>query len=195
MKDIGLMHYFLGLEVWQEPRHIFLGHGRYVVDILRRFQMEDCRPMSTPMITNWKKLHSSESKLVDSTLYHQLIGLLMYLVNTGLDLCFAVNSLSQRVHWVAEKHVLRYLKGTVDYGLDYERGDGVKLIGYIDSDWAGCVVDKNSTSGRCFGLGSTIVSWFSQKRKSLALSFGEAKYMEASQAIWLCKLLIGIFGV
>ena len=69
MTDIGLMHYFLGLEVWQEPRHIFLGQGKYVVDILRRFRMEDCRPMSTPMITNWKKLHASEGEFVDPTLY------------------------------------------------------------------------------------------------------------------------------
>jgi hypothetical protein len=95
MIDIALMHYFLGLEVWQEPRHIFLGHGKYVCDILRRFQMEDCRPMTTPMITNWKKLHASESELVDSTLYHQLIGSLMYLVNTRPDICFVVNSLSR----------------------------------------------------------------------------------------------------
>jgi hypothetical protein len=95
MKYIGLMHYFLGLEVWQDPGHIFLGEDRYVVDILRRFCIEDCRPMITPMITNRKKLHSSESKLVDPTLYHQLIGSLMYLVNTKPDLCFVVNSLSQ----------------------------------------------------------------------------------------------------
>ena len=65
MKDIGLMYYFLGLEVWQEQGHIFLGQGRYTVDILCRFQMGDCRPMSTPMITNWKKLHASESESVD----------------------------------------------------------------------------------------------------------------------------------
>jgi hypothetical protein len=93
--------------------------------------MEDCRPMTTPMIINWKKLHASKSQLVDSTLYRQLIGSLMYLVNTKPDICFDVNTLSQfmveprRVHWVATKHVLRYLCGTVDYGLDYLRGDGV----------------------------------------------------------------------
>ena len=94
MTDIGLMHYFLGLEVWQEPRHIFLGRGKYVCDILRRFQMEDSRPMTTPMITNWKKLHASESQLVDSTLYLQLIGSLMHLFNTRPDICFVVNTLS-----------------------------------------------------------------------------------------------------
>jgi hypothetical protein len=69
MTDIRLMHYFLKLEVWQEPGHIFLGQGKYVCDILRRFQMEDCRSVTTPMITNWKKLHASESQLVDSTIY------------------------------------------------------------------------------------------------------------------------------
>ena len=66
MKDIVLIHYFLGLEVWQEEGHFFLGQGKYIVDILRRFHMEDCRPMSTPMIINWKKLHALDSELVDS---------------------------------------------------------------------------------------------------------------------------------
>jgi hypothetical protein len=69
MSDIGLMHYFLGMEVWQEEGHIFLGQGKYAVDILSRFQMEDCRPMSTPMITNWKKPSASDIQLVDATFY------------------------------------------------------------------------------------------------------------------------------
>jgi hypothetical protein len=118
MTDIGLMHCFLGLEIWHDPGHIFLGQGKYVCDILSRFQMGDSRPMTTPMITNWKKLHASESQLVDSTLYRQMIGSLMYLVNTRPDICFSVNTLSRcmveprRVHWVAAKHVLRYLCGT-----------------------------------------------------------------------------------
>ena len=94
MTDIGLMHYFMGLEVWKELGHIFLEQGKYVVDILRRFRMEDCRTMSTPMVTNWKKLHASKGKLVVPTLYCQLIGSLMYLVNSHPDLCFAVNTLS-----------------------------------------------------------------------------------------------------
>ena len=105
--------------------------------------MEDCRLMSTPMVTNWKKLHAFEGELVDPTLYHQLIGSLMYLVNYIPYLCFAVNTLSRfmveprRVHWIAAKHVLRYLAGTVDFSLDYRRLDGIRLIGFTDSDWAG----------------------------------------------------------
>ena len=105
----------------------------------------------------------------------------------------------RRVHLVAEKCVLRYLCGMVYYGLAYQRGDGIRLVGYTDSDWAGCVSDRKSTSGCRFGLGSTVVSWFSRKQKSVALSSVEAEYMAASpascEAIWLHKLLIWIFGV
>ena len=102
--------------------------------------MDGCNPMSTPMTTNFKKLDASESELVDPMLYRQLIGSLMYLVNTRPDISFAINTLSQymveprRVQWATAKHVLRYIAGTVDYGLDYVRGDGVGLVGYTDSD-------------------------------------------------------------
>ena len=148
--------------------------------------MEDCRPMATPMITNCKKIDTSEDDEADTTLYRQLVGSLMYLVNTRPDICFAVNTMSQfmceprKVHWVAAKHILRYLQGTVDYGLDYRQGDGVRLVGYTDSDWAGCASDRKSTSGCCFGLGSAVVSWFSRKQQSVALSSAEAEYMAAS---------------
>eukprot|EP00253_Pinus_taeda_P003250 PITA_03250 len=123
--------------------------------------------MSTPMMTNWKKLHASESELVDPTLYRKLIGSLTYLVNTRPDICFAVNTMSQfmceprKVHWVAAKHILRYLQGTMDYGLDYRQRDGVRLAGYTDSDWA------------------------------------EVEHIAASlascEAIWLRKMLFGLF--
>eukprot|EP00253_Pinus_taeda_P035834 PITA_35834 len=82
MKDLGQMHYFLGLEVWQRKGEIFLGQGRYATEIMKRSRMEDYRPMATPMITNWKKIDASEDKDVDPALYRQLIGSLMYLVNT-----------------------------------------------------------------------------------------------------------------
>jgi hypothetical protein len=95
MEDIGMMHYFLGLEVWQEEGHIFLGHEKYSVDILNRFHMGDCKPMSTPMATNGKDIYSSDLRLVDPTLYRHLIGSLMYLVNTQpeivLQLILSVN--------------------------------------------------------------------------------------------------------
>jgi hypothetical protein len=133
MKDLGLMHYFLRLEVWQGEGETFLGQGRYVEQILRRFHMQDCRAMATPLVTNWKKVDFGRAERVDATLYMQLIGSLMYLTNTFFDISFAVNQLSQfmveptRLHWVATKHVLLYLLGTTDYGLWYRQVDDVRL--------------------------------------------------------------------
>jgi hypothetical protein len=139
MKDIGLMHYLLALEVWQVSREIFLGQGKYGVENLRRFRMEQCKPMAMPMVTNLKKIDTSYSELVDPRIYRQLIGSFMYLVNTRPDICFSVNTFSQfmveprKVHWIVVKHILIYLRGTLEYGLRYLGGDGVELQGYRDS--------------------------------------------------------------
>ena len=95
------------------------------------------------------------------------------------------------------KHVLRYLRGTEDYGLRYTSGGGVLLHGFSNSDWAGSAQDRKSTSGFCFSMGSTMVSWSSRKQGSVALSIAEAEYISASdasrEAIWLQKLLSGLF--
>eukprot|EP00253_Pinus_taeda_P002452 PITA_02452 len=89
-------------------------------------------------------------------------------------------------------------QGTVDFGLDYRQGDGVRLAGYTDLDWASCVSDRKSTFGCCFGLGLAVVSWINRKQQSIALSSAEAEYMAASlascEAIWLRKMLFGLFG-
>jgi hypothetical protein len=90
-----------------------------------------------------------------------MIGSLMYLMNTRPDICFVVNTLSQymveprHVHLIATKHVMRYLKGTIDYGLRYILDREIRLQGYTDSDWAGSVTDRKSTSRCCFSLGSS----------------------------------------
>ena len=116
-----------GLEVWQRDGCFFIGQGKYAVEIFKTFRMEDCKPMAIPLVSNWRKIDASGSDGFDSTLYRQL----MYLVNTRPDISFAVNSLSQfmvdprRVHWTAAKHILRYIRGTVEYGLVYERRGSV----------------------------------------------------------------------
>jgi hypothetical protein len=201
MKDLGLMHYFLGLEVWQSPERIFLNQGKYTVESLKRFDMLECKPMKV----NLKLLVDTSSDLIDATLYKQIIGLLMYLMNTRPDICFSVNTLSQflveprHVHLVAAKHVMRYLKGTLDCGLSYDRDHNFTLSGYTDSDWAGSVVDRKITSGCCFSFGSTMISWQSRKQSSIALSTAEAEYIAACsascEAIWLRKLLTSLFDL
>jgi hypothetical protein len=140
MKDLGLMHYFLGLKIWQSPEKIFLNQGMYAVAILKRFDMLECKSMNTPMETKLKLLIDISSELIDAKLYRQIIGSLMYLTNTKPDICFVVNTLSQfvvepkRVHLVVAKHVMRYLKGTLDCGLSYNGDHDFKLSGYTDSD-------------------------------------------------------------
>ena len=149
--------------------------------------MQDCKSMSVPMTTNLTKLRDSatNSQSVDSTLYIQLIGSLMYLVHTRPDICYTVNALSQfmsdpkQIHLVAAKHVLRYVRGTITYGLRYTSSSGELLLGYSNSDWVGIGVDRKSTSGYCFSMGSTMISWSSRKQGSIAQSTTEAEYIAA----------------
>ena len=206
MKDLGLMHYFLGLEVWQKPGEIFLSQGKYAVDVLRRFGMLDCKSMTTPMISNLKKLHdqATGSEQEDPTIYRQIIGSLMYLVHTRPDICYVVNALSQfmcepkHIHMVAVKHILRYVRGTLAYALRYTSSGGVMLHGFTDLDQMGSTMDRKSTSRYCFSLGSNMISWSSRKQGSIAQSTAEAEYIAASavgrEAVWLRKLLSDLFS-
>jgi hypothetical protein len=121
--------------------------------------MLECRSMNTHMETKLKLLVDTSSDLIDATLYRHIIGSLMYLMNTRPDICFAVNTLSQFlveprcVHLVAAKHVMRYLKGTMDYGLNYDGDHDFTLSGYTDEDWAGSVADRKITFECYFQFG------------------------------------------
>ena len=127
----------------------------------------------------------------------------MYLMNMRPEICFAVSTLNQfltdprHVHLVAAKHVLRYLKGTVEYGLKYDVNQNINLHDYVDSDWAGNATDGKSTSGCCFNLGSGMISWFRRKKYCMELSTAKAEYivdcLASYEAIWLRKLLYDLF--
>ena len=137
------MHYFLGTEVWQKDGEVFMSQGKYANEILRRFHMEKCKSMQTPLVGNQRKEDATSGEVVAVTIYQQLVGSLMYLVNTRPNLCFAVNQLSQdmvqptKLFWKETKYVLRYLRGTSQYGLWYRQTKGVKLQGFTDVDWVG----------------------------------------------------------
>jgi len=100
-------------------------------------------------------------------------------------------------HWIVAKHILKYLRGSIAYGLRYISSGGVLLHGYADSDWAGSSMDWKSTFGYCFSLGSAMISWSSKKQSSIAQSTAEAEYIAASnasrEAVWLRKLMFGLF--
>jgi hypothetical protein len=165
--------------------------------------MMDCKSMDTPMNADIRKVKVPDSNPVDPSLYRQLIGSLMYLINTRPYICFVVNTLSQfqveprQEHSIAAKHVLRYICGTINYGLRYATSNDIQLHGFTNSDWAGSEEDRKSTSGMCFSLGSVMISWGNKKQKFVTLSTAEAEYMAACEAcieaVWIRKLISDLF--
>ena len=202
MKYLSMMHYFLGMEVWQSADGIFLGQGKYAVEILKRFGMMDCKALATPMASNLKLLSDASSESVDATLYHQMIDVPDEYETRYLLCCEHIDQFltdPRHVHLIAAKHILRYLKGTVDYYLKYKADQKINLEGYVDSYWAGSAIDRKSNSGCCFSMGSGLISWFTRKKSCVALSTVEAEYVTACssscEAVWLWKLLSDIFDL
>jgi hypothetical protein len=162
--------------------------------------------MSTPMITNLRQLHDSNkgSYLVDPTMYRKLIGSLMYMIHIRPDICYVVIAMihfmtePRQRHWVASKCILRYLKGKITYGMRYTSSGGLFIHGYADVDWAGSPLDQKSTLGYYFSLGSSMISWSSQKQGSIAQSTKKVEYIAvgdaSKEAVWLRKLISGLFG-
>ncbi|PON33009.1 hypothetical protein PanWU01x14_356340 [Parasponia andersonii] len=157
--------------------------------------MFGCKSVTTPLVCNEKLMKEDGEKKVDETLYRSLVGNLLYLTATKPDIMFAASLLSRfmnspsQVHFGVGKRVLRYIQGTMNYGIRFEKNPDVKLVGFCDIDWG----DMKSTSGYVFSLGSGVFSWLSKKKQSVAQSSAEAEYMSASiatsQTIWLRRIL------
>ena len=166
--------------------------------------MDNCKPVSTPLETGRQFHKTAEGEgLFDRQLYQQAIGCLTYAaISTRPDISAAVGALSQYManpsndHWVGVKRILRYLQGTIDYGLVFSSdGVGDELYGYSDADWAGDVDTRRSTSGYVFKIDAS-VSWSSRKQVTVARSTTEAEYVALSaasqEAVWLRRLLADI---
>ena len=200
MSDLGLLSYYLGIEVHQKLGEITLCQEAYAKKILEKCGMEECNPTHVPMEPRLKLSKRSEAPAVDATEYRSVVGSLRYLINTRPDLAYSVGYVSRFMeaptmeHWTAVKHILRYIKGTTNFGIVYSKEkEEVKLLGYSDSDMAGDIDDRKSTSGVAYFLGRSIVSWLSQKQKVVAQSSCEAEYIAAAtaacQGVWLRSLL------
>ena len=199
MSDLGHMTYFLGMEISQSSYGIFISQKKYALDLLKKFNMESCKSVSTPLLQNEKLTKAEKSGEVDPSYYRSLVGSLLYLTASRPDLMFAASVLSRymqtpsQVHLGTAKRVLRYIKGTYDLGIWYTSAENGKLQGFSDSDWAGCLDDMKSTTGYVFSMGSGVFSWVSRKQDVVAQSTAEAEYIAtaaaANQAIWLRKVL------
>jgi hypothetical protein len=144
MSDMGLLHYFLGIEVHQDKEEMFISQRMYAEKILRKFRMVGCKPMATPLVVNEKLKKEDGGKKVDAILCRSLVGNLLYLNATRPDIMFATSFLSRFIHspshfhFAATKRVLRYIQGITSYEIRYRRNSMVKLFGCVN-DWGGCV--------------------------------------------------------
>ncbi|XP_059315531.1 uncharacterized mitochondrial protein AtMg00240-like [Lycium ferocissimum] len=195
MSDLGLLHYFLGIEVSQVKEGIFISLKKYTKSILQKFKMMDCRSMAIPLAANEKFRKDDGAKKANSSLYRSLIGSLLYLTSTRPDIMFAASLLSRfmqepsQVHFGATKRVLHHLQGTMDYGIMYKFDGDLDLIGYSDSDWAGRIDDMKSTS--------VILSYLVQAfvlgcQKSKVLLLNPLPMQNMSQQL---RLLLKLFGL
>ena len=169
MTDMGLLRYFLGIEVDQNKNGIFISQAKYVNEVLSRFNMQDSKATITPTVMGLKISKEDSSKHFDPSVYKSIVGSLMYLTATRPDIMYAVSLISRfmekpkETHWQAAKRIMRYVKGTKWYGIFYTVSECSDLVGYTDSDWAGSVDDRKSTSGYIFHIGSGAISWASKK--------------------------------
>ncbi|KAK1419766.1 hypothetical protein QVD17_29081 [Tagetes erecta] len=205
MKDMGLLTYYLGIEVDQRDDGIILKQSSYAKKLLKAAGMVDCNSCKYPMEPRLELTKDEAGKSVDARRFRSNIGSLRYLLHTRPDLSYAVGVTSRFMHEPKEshlnalKHILRYVKGTLNYGLKYSRDRDETLIGYSDSSHSSNQSDGRCTTGMVFYLGDAIISWNSHKQKTVALSSCESEFMAATaaacQALWLRGLLSEITGV
>ncbi|CAM8980299.1 unnamed protein product [Rhodiola kirilowii] len=186
MSMVGELKYFLGLQVAQGEDGTRIHQQKYVKEILKKFGMDSAKACTTPMSPNDTLAKDESSLQVDPTLYRGMIGSLLYLTASRLDILFSVclcarfQADPRETHVKAVKRILRYLKGTDDLCLFYPTGGDLRLTAYTDADYAGCRTDRKSTSGMAQFLGPCLISWGSKKQSSIALSTAEAEYIAAA---------------
>jgi len=182
MKDLGPLHYFLGIEVKQNSDHLFLCQTKYASDLLTRAYMSESKPIATPLSLKQVIMQQDSVALTNPTEYRSLVGALQYLTLTRPDIAYATNLLCQKLQTptVADlarlKRVLRYIKGTINLGLFIHSQSSLHLYGFSDADWAGCTETRRSTTGFCTYIGSNLISWGAKKQSTVSRSSTEAEY-------------------
>ena len=201
IKSLGQLTYFLGIEVAYSKSGIVLSHHKYILDLLKDTGKLNCKPASTLVDTNinLKAKQSDKDDPINKTSFQRLVGRLLYLNHTRLDISFVVNSLSQHMsdprqsHQIAADKILAYLKGTIGNGLLFPTGGEPIVTIYTDSDCASSVDDSRSTSGYCSFLGSSLITWPSKKQSEVSLSSAEAELRALTKGVcevmWLKDIL------
>jgi hypothetical protein len=199
MTNMGPLHHFLGVSVQRRGDSLSLSQRQYMLEILERAGMSNCKASSTPVDTH-SKLPADGVSVSDPSQYRSLAGALQYLTFTRPNIAYAVQQVCLYMHDPREPHlsalkrILRYLQGTLDLGLHLHRTSPADLIVYTDADWAGCPDTRKSTSGYAVFLGDNLISWSSKRQPTVSRSSAEAEYRAVvngvAEACWLRQLLL-----
>lgn len=190
LKDLGDLHYFLGIEVKKTQGGIVPSQEGYAKEVLQRVCMTDSKPVSTPMATTERLSLYDGDKLGphDASRYRSIVGALQYLTLTRPNISFAVNKVCQflhaatTVHWAAVKRILRYVRGTLHLGLKIRKSLSTLVSAFTDANWAGCPDDRRSTGGFAVLFGSNLISWTTRKQATVSQSSIEAEYKAIANA-------------
>ncbi|CAM8880867.1 unnamed protein product [Rhodiola kirilowii] len=204
MSMVGEMKYFLGLQVILKEDSIFISQSKYAKNLVKKFELEKASHKRPPAATHLKITKDDTGTKVNQTLYKSMIGSLLYLTTNKPDITYAVRVCARyqvdpkESHLLQVKRIIKYVCGTVDFGIWYTKDTNPYLVGYCDGDRAGNVEDRKSTSGGYVFLGNNLVSWFSKKQNSISLSTAEAEYINAgsccTQLLWM-KQMLSEYGV
>jgi len=180
-KDLGVLKYFLGIEMTTSHKWLFFNQRKYVLDLFCEVDMLECKPTKTPL-DNKLQLTLDEESFDQPQLYQKMVGKLIYLTITRSGLSHSVSIVSQFMHSLTAAHmmivkwILRYLKCTIGRGILMQNHDHTQILGYTDVDWAGNNLDRKFTTGYCIFVGENLVSWKSKKQLVVAHSSVEAEY-------------------
>ncbi|XP_020687146.1 uncharacterized protein LOC110102960 [Dendrobium catenatum] len=198
MKNLGDVHSFLEIQIDRTAHNYFLSQKAYATSILHLAQLSDCKPIANPSCTKVPPNIQPDVVLSDSSLYRRITGSLQYLTLTRPDISYSVNCLSQHMHQPLPEHtfllkrLLRYLKGTLDFGIPISKSN-LSLKSFSDADRAGDPSSRKSTSGYCSYLGDTLISWTVKKQTTVARSSTESEYRSLAalitDTIWLRRIL------
>ncbi|XP_071723317.1 uncharacterized mitochondrial protein AtMg00810-like [Rutidosis leptorrhynchoides] len=216
LKDLGVMKYFLGMEVSREDDGIVINQRKYALELINDMSLSGARPVITLFEQNLKFTTKEYDDFIakqsggvdtvkdplmkDPTKYKRLVGRLLYLTITRPDICFAINHVSQfmkqpkKSHYQAAIRIVRYIKSNPGEGLFMIRNNELEMKAYCDSDWASCIINRRSVTGYCVKLGKSLISWRSRKQKIVSRSSSESEYRVMADTIaelmWLKGLLV-----
>ncbi|XP_019231184.1 PREDICTED: uncharacterized protein LOC109212026 [Nicotiana attenuata] len=198
IKDLGRLHYFLGLELLYKPDGILISQRKFTLDLLKEYQVFDYSSVSSPLDPAIKLKAQEGNLLPDPTYYRKLVGKLNFLTNTRLDIAYSVQLLSQFMqaprdtHLTAAFHLLRYLKKEPTLGVFFSNNPDYSIKAFCDSDWAACPDSKRSVTGYIILVGDSPISWKSKKQETVSLSSAEAEYRSlrkvVGELVWLSRL-------